>query len=158
MRTSPRHVECCAVLGPKSQGETAFSPLDLLVGGDLESNSCLRANFVRIFGWGSVGNSSAGSIVGASVKAFYEMIVTGRQRIHLVKGTSSVAKGWTLLTMKFLEVQINLSRVLGISSEVMPGAWRFSAHDQDGAADLNREMVNVIRIPRRIFNVLGNGD
>src|SRR4051794_41425803 len=24
MRKSPRHVECCAVLGPKSQGETAI--------------------------------------------------------------------------------------------------------------------------------------
>jgi hypothetical protein len=26
MRKPPRHVECCAVLGPRSQGETAFSP------------------------------------------------------------------------------------------------------------------------------------
>jgi hypothetical protein len=75
-----------------------------------------------------------------------------------VKATGSGAKGWTLLAMEFIEVQINLSRVLGISSEVMPSAWRFSAHGQDGAADLSREMVNVIRIPRWIFNVLGNGD
>jgi len=75
-----------------------------------------------------------------------------------VKATGSGAKGWTLLTMEFLEVQINLSRVLGISGEVMPSAWRFSAHGQDGAADFSREMDNVIWIPRRVFNVLGNGD
>jgi hypothetical protein len=74
------------------------------------------------------------------------------------KATGSVAKGWTLLAMELLEVQINLSRVLGISSEIMPSASRFSAHGRDGAADLSWEMVNVIRIPRRIFNVLGNGD
>src|SRR6266851_4536625 len=135
MRTSPRHVECCAVLGPRSQGETAISPSDFLVGTNRKSNSCLCAKFIRIFRR-SLGNSSVRSIVGASVKAFYEMIATGRQRMHLVKATGSVAKGWTLLTMKLLEVQLNLSRVLGISSEVMPGAWRFSAHSQDGAADL----------------------
>ena len=80
--------------------------------------------------------------------------MTGRQRIHLEKATGSVAKGWTLLAMELLEVQINLSRVLGI----MPSAWRFSAHGHDGAADLSGEMVNVIRIPRWIFNGLGNGD
>ena len=74
------------------------------------------------------------------------------------KATGSVAKGWTLLAMELLEVQINLSRVLGISSEIMPSVSRFSAHGRDGAPDLSWEMVNVIRIPRWIFNVLGNGD
>jgi hypothetical protein len=59
--------------------------------------------------------------------------------------------------MELPEVQINLSRVLGICSEVMPGVWQFFAHGQDGAADLRWEVVNVIWIPRRIFNVLGNG-
>jgi hypothetical protein len=46
-----------------------------------------------------------------------------------------------MFAMELLEVQINLSRVLGISSEIMPCAWRFSAHGQDGAADLSGEMV-----------------
>src|SRR5258707_893992 len=31
MRKSPRQVECCAALGPWSQGETAFSPSHLII-------------------------------------------------------------------------------------------------------------------------------
>jgi Cu/Ag efflux protein CusF len=38
MRKSPRQVECCAALGPESQGETAFSPFDLLIWLDCERN------------------------------------------------------------------------------------------------------------------------
>ena len=132
--------------------------MDLLVGANRKSNSCLGAKSVRIFRRASVDKSGARSIVDASIKAFHEMIVTGRQRIHLVKATGSGAKGWTVPAIELLEVQINLSRVLGISSEVMPSAWRLSAHGQDGAADLCRKMVNVMWIPRRVFNVLGNGD
>src|SRR5882724_3940469 len=30
MRKSPRSIECCAVIGPKSQGETASSPTHFL--------------------------------------------------------------------------------------------------------------------------------
>src|SRR5437762_14148831 len=30
MRKSPRNVECCAVVGPKSQGDTAISPAKII--------------------------------------------------------------------------------------------------------------------------------
>src|SRR5688500_16522133 len=45
MRTSPRQVECCAVLGPKPQGETAFSPLNLLIGANLKGKRVWLQNF-----------------------------------------------------------------------------------------------------------------
>jgi hypothetical protein len=109
MRKIPRHVECCAVLGPRSQGETAFSPSRLLIGVSRKSNSCLHAKFVRIVRRVSLRQHGARSTLAASVKAFHEMIVTGRQRIYLVKAAGSVAKGSTLLAMELLEVQINLS-------------------------------------------------
>src|SRR5665811_2530918 len=35
---SPRQVECCAVLGPESQGETAFSPSGFLIWRDRKRN------------------------------------------------------------------------------------------------------------------------
>src|SRR6266851_5567056 len=38
MRKSPRQVECCAALGPGSQGETAFSPARLLIRHTRKSN------------------------------------------------------------------------------------------------------------------------
>src|SRR6267142_1807249 len=38
MRKSPRQVECCAVLGPESQGETAFSPSRLIIRPGLKCN------------------------------------------------------------------------------------------------------------------------
>jgi hypothetical protein len=56
-----------------------------------------------------------------------------------------------------LEVQIDLSGVLRIGREVVPGTWQFSALGHDGAADFRRKVINVIWIPRRIFNDLGNG-
>jgi hypothetical protein len=86
------------------------------------------------------------------------MVVTCGQCIHLMKTTCRGAKGWALFTMEFLEVKIKQSRVLRIGSEIMPGARRFCAHGKDDTADLRREMVNAIWIPRRVFNDLGNGD
>ena len=101
---------------------------------------------------------STKSIVAASVEALHEMIVTGRQRIYFVKTAARTAKGRTLLAMEMLEVQINLPGILRIGGEVVPGAWQFSALGHDGAADFRRKMINVIWIPRRIFNDLGNCD
>jgi hypothetical protein len=40
MRKSPRQGESRAVLGPESQGETAFSPLDFLIAANRKSKSC----------------------------------------------------------------------------------------------------------------------
>jgi hypothetical protein len=36
-RKSPRQVECCAVVGPESQGETAYSPSRMLICADRKS-------------------------------------------------------------------------------------------------------------------------
>src|SRR5882724_7645801 len=44
MRKSPRQVECCAVLGPESQGETAFSPSRLIIRPGLKCNRNRNAN------------------------------------------------------------------------------------------------------------------
>src|SRR5882762_11532858 len=44
MRKSPRQVECCAVLGPESQGETAFSPSRLIIRPGRKCNRNRNAN------------------------------------------------------------------------------------------------------------------
>src|SRR5450631_997625 len=52
MRKSPRKIECCAVVGPKSQGDTAFSPSGLLIWPDCKRNrdDPYRAAFRFVFG------------------------------------------------------------------------------------------------------------
>jgi hypothetical protein len=98
---------------------------------------------------------STKSIVAASVEALHEMIVTDRQRIYFVK-TRPHCKRPDLLAMEMLEVQINLPGILRTGGEVVPGARQFSALGHDDAADFRRKMINVIWIPRRIFNDLRN--
>lgn len=103
-------------------------------------------------------NPTERSIVTAAIETFYKMVATRGQGIDLVKAAGSGAIGWTLLAMKFLEMQIELLRVLRVGGEIVSGTWRFCAHREDGSSDLLRKMIDMIRIPGRVFQVLGKSN
>jgi hypothetical protein len=71
----------------------------------------------------SAEKSSENSIVAAAIEAFYEMVPPRCQGVHLVKAASSGAKSGTLLAMEFLEMQINVLRVLRVGGKIVCRTW-----------------------------------
>ena len=72
--------------------------------------------------------------------------------------TRRIAERGLLAAMKLLEVQINLLRLIGKSSEVVRRVWVARAHSQYRAPNFFRKAVDMFGVPRRVFDKLRQGE
>ena len=86
----------------------------------------------------------ARSVIVGTVETLREPVVSAAQHIGLMETTRRIAERGLLAAMKLLEVQINLLRLIRISSEVVRRVWMARAHGQYRAPNFFGKAVDAL--------------
>jgi hypothetical protein len=91
------------------------------------------------------------SVVIGTVEALLQMIMAARPLVDLVQTSRAVAE-WHRFAMQVLVMQVYF--IVEIGCKVVPRVWSLRTLSHHSATDIRRKMIDVFRIPRRVFDNL----